>query len=155
MRARHAAKARSARAICAVERLLRLTLALLLVVGGWAAWQWHRGWQQLEAARQEKMRTRKRPQPRSPPEVMERLLIRRVDPAYPEAARRANLQGVVVLDAIIAADGTVVNLHPVSGPDALVSAAMDAARWWRFRPYRVRGEPRRLRLRCRSSSIRR
>ena len=46
-----------------------------------------------------------------------------------------------MLDAIISADGTVVNLHPVSGPDTLVSAAMDAARWWRFRPYRVRGEP--------------
>ncbi len=32
---------------------------------------------------------------------MERLLIRKVDPVYPEAARRANLQGVVVLDAMI------------------------------------------------------
>jgi len=72
---------------------------------------------------------------------MERLLVRRVEPVYPEAARRANLQGVVVLDAIIAADGTVVNIRPVSGAEALVSAAMDAARWWRFRPYRVQGEP--------------
>jgi TonB family protein len=71
---------------------------------------------------------------------------------YPEAARRANLQGVVVLDAIIAADGTVVNIRPVSGADALVSAAMDAARWWRFRPYRVQGEPAPVRPRCQSSS---
>ena len=47
---------------------------------------------------------------------MERLLIRKIDPVYPEAARRANLQGVVVLDAIIAADGTVVNLHPAQRP---------------------------------------
>ena len=46
---------------------------------------------------------------------MERLLVRKVDPVYPEAARRANIQGVVVLDAIVAADGTVVNLRPVSG----------------------------------------
>ena len=81
------------------------------------------------------------PSAKVPTEVMERLLIRKVDPVYPEAARRANLQGTVVLDAVIAADGTVVNLHPVSGPDALVASAMDAARWWRFRPYRVRGEP--------------
>ena len=72
---------------------------------------------------------------------MERMLVRKVEPAYPEAARRANLQGTVVLEAVIAADGTVVNLHPVNGPDGLVTAAMDAARWWRFRPYRVRGEP--------------
>ena len=72
---------------------------------------------------------------------MERLLIRKVEPVYPDSARKANLQGVVVLDAIVAADGAVVNLHPVSGPDGLTTAAMDAARWWRFRPYRVQGEP--------------
>jgi TonB family protein len=124
-----------------VKRLLRLTLALVLVVGGWAAWQWHRGWQQLEARTERKDVHAQPPSAQVPPEVMERLLIRKVDPAYPEAARRANLQGTVVLNAMIAADGTVVNLRPVSGPDGLVSSAMDAARWWRFRPYRVRGEP--------------
>jgi TonB family protein len=125
----------------ALDRLLRLTLVLVVVVGGWAAWQWHRGWQQLEASTARKDAHAQPPAARIPPDVMERLLIRRVDPDYPEAARRANLQGVVVLDAIISAEGTVVNLHPVGGPDALVAAAMDAARWWRFRPYRARGEP--------------
>lgn len=125
----------------ALDRLRRLTLALLLVVGGWATWQWHRGWQQLESRMARKDVHAQPPSAKVPAEVMERLLIRRVDPVYPEAARRANLQGIVVLDAVIAADGTVVNIHPVSGSDALVSAAMDATRWWRFRPYRVRGEP--------------
>jgi len=125
----------------ALDRLRRLTLALLLVVGGWATWQWHRGWQQLESRMARKDVHAQPPSAKVPVEVMERLLIRRVDPVYPEAARRANLQGIVVLDAVIAADGTVVNIHPVSGSDALVSAAMDATRWWRFRPYRVRGEP--------------
>lgn len=124
-----------------VERLLRLTVALVLVVAVWAAWQWHRGWQQLESRMDRKDVHAQAPAAKVPPEVMERLLIRRVEPVYPEAARRANLQGVVVLDAVISADGTVVNLHPVSGPDGLASPAMDAARWWRFRPYRVRGEP--------------
>lgn len=124
----------------ALDRLLRLTLALLLVVGGWAGWQWHRGWQQLESRTARKDLHSQPPAAKVPAEVMERLLIRRVDPVYPEGARRANLQGTVVLDAVIAADGTVVNLHPVSGTDALVASAMDAARWWRFRPYRVRGE---------------
>lgn len=125
----------------AVEQLLRLTLVLLLVVGGWAAWQWHRGWQQLEARMARKDMHAQPPSAKVSADVMERLLVRKVEPAYPESARRANLQGVVVLEAIIAADGTVVNLHPVSGPDGLAAAAMDAARWWRFRPYRVRGEP--------------
>jgi TonB family protein len=125
----------------ALDRLLRLTLALLVVVGGWATWQWHRGWQQLETRMAKKDAHAQPPSAKVPAEVMERLLIRKVDPVYPEAARRANLQGVVVLDAVIAADGTVVNIHPVSGNDTLVTSAMDAARWWRFRPYRVRGEP--------------
>ncbi len=125
----------------AMERLLRLTLALLLVVGLWSAWQWHRGWQQLEARMAKKDVHAQSPSAKVPPEVMERLLVRRVEPVYPEAARRSNLQGVVVLDAIIAADGTVVNIRPVSGADALVPAAMDSARWWHFRPYRIQGEP--------------
>jgi TonB family protein len=124
----------------AAQRLLRVTLLLLVVVGGWAAWQWHRGWQQLEARTEKKDAHAQTASAKVPPEVMERLLIRRVEPVYPEAARRTNLQGVVMLDAVIAADGTVVNIHPLSGPDALVSSAMDAARWWRFRPYRVHGE---------------
>lgn len=124
----------------AVKRLLHMTLALLVIVGGWAGWQWYRGWEQLEERMARKDAHAQAPSAKVPAEVMERLLIRKIEPTYPDAARRANLQGVVVLDAVIAADGTVVNLHPRSGPDALISSAMDAARWWRFRPYRVRGE---------------
>ena len=123
------------------RRLFRLTLALLMVVAMVSAWQWHRGWRQLEAQTERKDAHARPPSARVPPEVMERLLIRKVEPVYPETARRANIQGVVVLDAIIAADGTVVNLHPLSGAESLASAAMDAVRWWRFRPYRVQGEP--------------
>jgi TonB family protein len=123
------------------RRLLWLTLALLVVVSAVSAWQWHRGWQQLEAQMARKDAHTRPPAARVAPEVMERLLVRKVDPVYPESARRANVQGIVVLGAIIAADGTVVNLHPLSGPEGLTSAAMDAVRWWRFRPYRVQGEP--------------
>jgi TonB family protein len=125
----------------ALRRLQVVTLAMLLVVASMSAWQWHRGWRQLEARMERTDVHAHPPAARVPAEVMERLLIHKVEPVYPEAARKANLQGVVALEAVIASDGTVVNLHPVSGPDGLISAAMDAARWWRFRPYRVRGEP--------------
>jgi TonB family protein len=124
----------------ASKRLLRMTLALIVIVGGWALWQWHHGWQQLEGRMARKDAHAQTPSTKVPPDVMERLLIRKVEPTYPEAARRANLQGVVMLDAVISTDGAVVNIHPLSGPEALVSSAMDAARWWRFRPYRVNGE---------------
>ena len=125
----------------ALRRLQVVTLAMLLVVASMSAWQWHRGWRQLEARTERTDVHAHPPAARVPAEVMERLLIHKVEPVYPEAARKANLQGVVALDAVIASDGSVVDLHPVSGPDGLISAAMDAARWWRFRPYRVRGEP--------------
>jgi len=125
----------------ALHRLLRLTLGLLLVSGVWAAWQWHLGWQQLEARMARKDMHAQAPAAKVPAEVMERLLLRRVDPVYPDSARRANLQGIVVLHAVIAADGTAVHLNPGSCADALAPSAMDAVRWWRCRPYRVRGEP--------------
>jgi TonB family protein len=124
-----------------VRRLLSMTLVLLVVIGMIAAWEWHRGWKKLEARTARNDVHARAPSAKVPPEVMERLLLRKVEPVYPEAARRTNLQGVVVLGAVIAADGTVVNLHPISGAEGLTSAAMDAARWWRFRPYRVQGEP--------------
>ena len=124
-----------------VRRLLSMTMVLLVVVGIIAAWEWHRGWKKLEGRTARNDVRARAPSAKVPPEVMERLLLRKVEPVYPEAARRANLQGVVVLGAVIAADGTVVNLHPISGAEGLTSAAMDAARWWRFRPYRVQGEP--------------
>jgi TonB family protein len=124
-----------------LRQLLGLALALFLLLAGVAAWQWHRGWQELESRTARKDVHARPPAARVPAEVMERLLIRKVEPLYPDADRRANLQGVVVLDAVIAADGTVIDIHPLSGAEGLTTAAMDAARWWRFRPYRIRGEP--------------
>ena len=76
------------------------------------------------------------------PEVMSRHITLKVDPVYPEDARRAGLQGVVVLDAVIGADGTVTRLTPVNGPDLLVQAATAAVESWKFEPYLLDGNPR-------------
>jgi protein TonB len=72
---------------------------------------------------------------------MEKLVTHRVDPDYPEAARPANLQGVIVLDVVVGRDGSVLDMHALNGPEVLAEAAMDALRWWRFKPYRVDGQP--------------
>ena len=74
-----------------------------------------------------------------PPEVMQRLLVHRVDPTYPENAAKDRVSGIVVLDAVIGADGSVMSLHPASGPVSLAQAAMDSVQWWKFQPYRVNG----------------
>jgi len=54
---------------------------------------------------------------------------------YPEAARAAGTQGMVVLDAVIAPDGSVKSLRPLSGPDLLAQSATLAVRSWKFEPY--------------------
>jgi TonB family protein len=51
------------------------------------------------------------------------------------------VEGVVLLDTVIGTDGSVVEVHSVSGPNDLASAAVDAVKWWRFEPYRINGQP--------------
>lgn len=68
-------------------------------------------------------------------------LIRMVRPFYPDLARQARVEGTVVLSAIIARDGTVEELHYVSGPALLVRAAEDAVRQWRYMPTLLNRRP--------------
>ena len=60
-------------------------------------------------------------------------------PAYPPLAKVARSQGVVRLEAIIAADGGIRNLRVVSGPPLLVDAALGAVRQWRYQPTLLNG----------------
>lgn len=82
-----------------------------------------------------------KPQLTVPAETMQRRLIHAVSPEYPDAARRAKVQGTVVLDAIVGVEGTVTQLKVIGGPEALSAAAADAVRWWRYEPYIVNGQP--------------
>jgi TonB family protein len=74
------------------------------------------------------------------PETMEKRILTKVEPVYPEAARTAATEGLVVLDATIAPDGSVKRLRPVSGPDLLVKSATDAVQNWKFEPYLSSGK---------------
>jgi periplasmic protein TonB len=68
-------------------------------------------------------------------------LIRRVQPQYPPIARTAGIHGQVVLQAVISKEGTIENLHVVTGHPMLVRAATDAVSQWRYRPYILNNEP--------------
>jgi periplasmic protein TonB len=68
-------------------------------------------------------------------------LVRRVDPVYPSLAKAAGVQGDVILQAVIARDGSIEQLQSVSGHPMLVPAALDAVRQWRYRPYLLNGQP--------------
>ncbi|HEY1265320.1 MAG TPA: TonB family protein [Terriglobales bacterium] len=65
---------------------------------------------------------------------------RPVQPSYPLLAKQMKVQGSVVLQALIGKAGAIEDLQVLSGPAILSSAAMEAVRQWRFRPYYVNGE---------------
>ena len=67
--------------------------------------------------------------------------VKYVSPAYPPAAFRARVQGVVRIDAIIDTSGQVVELKVVAGHPLLVSAAMNAVKQWIYEPIYLNGRP--------------
>lgn len=73
--------------------------------------------------------------------VSQGLLLHSVAPVYPPEARRNGVQGQVVLRAVIDKEGKVRDLELVSGRHELAEAAMAAVKQWRYRPYKLKGEP--------------
>jgi len=124
-----------------LRRVLWLALAVAAVVGCIVSWQWYRTWRELESRVPARPADQKMPRVRVPAELMQQQLIHKVDPIYPQTAIERSIQGMVLLHVVIARDGTVLELRPVSGPGELAQAAVDAVKWWRFRPYLVNGEP--------------
>jgi TonB family protein len=121
-----------------------LAALLMLITAGATAgfwWTWKRGWEQLESGLNKQETSEQAPSMQVPAEVMQKLLVHRVEPVYPPEAKKEGLEGVIALDVVIGRDGSVVSMHPLNGPEILARAAMDALRWWRFEPYRVNGEP--------------
>ena len=73
--------------------------------------------------------------------VSQGLLIKRVQPRYPQNALSMRVQGTVQMEATINKEGTISNLKVVSGDVVLARAAAEAVRQWRYKPYYLNGEP--------------
>lgn len=73
--------------------------------------------------------------------VMQGNLLTKTIPIYPPAAKKAKIQGTVVLSAVISKDGNIENLQVLSGPQELQQSAIDAVRQWRYKPYLLNGDP--------------
>jgi protein TonB len=69
------------------------------------------------------------------------MLLKKVVPVYPPAAKVGRIQGTVVLQASIAKTGEIEDLQVIGGPPLLQGAALDAVRQWQYRPYLFNGEP--------------
>lgn len=67
-------------------------------------------------------------------------ILRRVEPQYPEAARKARIEGLVILDAVIAATGEVEEVRVIRSAGRLLDdAAAEALRRWTYRPATLNG----------------
>jgi protein TonB len=86
------------------------------------------------------------PPPPAPPAKPVRLSayemprkIHDVAPAYPVIARTAGVEGVVIIEAVIAVDGTVRDARVLRSVPLLDHAALDAVKQWRYAPTRLGG----------------
>jgi len=81
-------------------------------------------------------------QVRVPGEVQQAKLTIKVQPVYPTSAKEARIQGMVVLDATLSADGVPEDVRVVSSPsDDLSQSALEAVRQWRYTPTLLNGDP--------------
>jgi periplasmic protein TonB len=70
------------------------------------------------------------------------VVISRVEPTYPEVARKARISGIVIVECIIDKNGNVTNVQVLKPlPFGLDQAAADAVRRWKFRPGTLNGQP--------------
>jgi TonB family protein len=75
------------------------------------------------------------------PSIANGYLVSRIEPDYPEQARAQHIQGPVVMDAVVDQNGIVKDLKTISGDPVLITAASDAVRRWRFKPFFRNGQP--------------
>jgi TonB family protein len=67
--------------------------------------------------------------------------VTQVQPAYPEFAREAQIQGKVVLHVLVGKDGRVKNVKVIRGVTGLNEAAVDAIKKWVFKPALSNNKP--------------
>lgn len=64
-----------------------------------------------------------------------------VTPAYPEMARAARVQGLVILEAVISQTGAVERVRVLRSQPLLDAAAVEAVRGWRYTPTLLNNVP--------------
>lgn len=73
--------------------------------------------------------------------VLAGMLLAPIAPQYPAIARISHTQGTVIVQAIISKTGHIESAHVVSGPIVLQSAALQAVRDARYRPFLLNEQP--------------
>jgi len=73
--------------------------------------------------------------------IAQGLLVKSVQPVYPQQARQLHMQGAVELSASISKDGNITSIKVLSGDTMLARAAVDAVKQWQYKPYLLNGQP--------------
>ena len=80
-------------------------------------------------------------------DVKEPVEVSRVDPTYPEEARKNRVQGRVLVEAVIDQKGNVTKAEAVESPDPMLTeAALEAVRKWTYKPATKKGKSVKVRL---------
>jgi TonB family protein len=74
-------------------------------------------------------------------EVSQAMIVSRVPPRYPRDAIAKGVQGKVNMLAVISKTGDVEDLRVIDGDPLLTSAAINAVKQWKYRPYLVQSGP--------------
>jgi TonB family protein len=69
-----------------------------------------------------------------PPGHLERKVVSKIAPFYPEIAKRNRITGVVKLEVVVRKNGSVQSTKVLGGSPVLIGSATDAVLKWRFDP---------------------
>jgi TonB family protein len=69
-----------------------------------------------------------------PSDEITRRAKSKVQPNYPDLARRMSITGTVKVEVVVGTNGIVKEAKIVGGHPVLAGAALDAAKKWRFEP---------------------
>jgi len=62
----------------------------------------------------------------------ERRIVSKVAPVYPDLAKRMHVGGMVRVEVVVRANGSVKSTRVVGGNPVLIESATDAVRKWKF-----------------------
>jgi len=74
-------------------------------------------------------------------QIKEPKKLKHVNPAYPDIAKQARVQGVVILECTISPQGKVTDVKVLRGIPLLDSAAIEAVKQWVYSPTLLNGVP--------------
>ncbi len=73
--------------------------------------------------------------------IKEPTKIKNVAPIYPDIAKQARVQGIVILECTISPQGHVTDVKPLRSIPLLEQAAVDAVKQWQYTPTLLNGVP--------------